>query len=121
MSVIIRTGRIGERGTDITIMSAKGNARYLSPSWEIVMAHKQGKMSDDEYTVAYTNMVRERYKTYKQPFLDLLKTDELILLCYCSTYYVDPKNRTKKFCHRNIAAEIMLKIAQHHHIEAEIR
>jgi uncharacterized protein YeaO (DUF488 family) len=113
--VKIWTDRVSYRGEDAidtTVKSAKTlEGCLLMPKWEIVMEHKKGKISDEQYTKEYLNILRYRYKMNKTAFLDLLKRYEITLLCYCAK---------GKFCHRHIAAEILKKIADAHGIECEL-
>ncbi len=74
----------------------------LSPTWEIVMGIKLGKLNEKEYTNLYTQLMRDSYRQRKKEWEDLLKKDKIILGCYCPP--------TKNFCHRYIAANILVKL-----------
>ena len=103
---IVYTARISHTGPglvlDTTIKSGAGLGKVLQPSWEIVMGHKRGQISDEEYVEKYLAMLRQRYAADRQPFLDILAHEQVTLLCYC---------RAGKFCHRHLAADVLIKIA----------
>lgn len=110
--MIIRTGQIGKaQGVDTTVKSATAEGACLKPTWEIVMGHKRGEITDQQYTDAYLAMLRVRYKANPEPFLNLIQRGEVTLLCYC---------KAGKFCHRHIAAGVLQKIGAAHGIEVVI-
>lgn len=105
-TITIYTGRIDNRDPDtldITIKSASTTeGRALAPTWALVMNHKRGQISDQEYTDAYLALLRVRYNENPTPFLDILKRDRVVLACYCPA---------GAFCHRHIAVDVLEKIA----------
>lgn len=94
---VIKTGQIGKQsGVDTTV---KSGMPLLAPTWDIVMGHKKGRITDEEYTEAYLKMLRDRWDSgLKKLFQDMLKDNEVTLLCYC---------RAGKFCHRHILADCL--------------
>lgn len=64
----------------------------LAPSWDIVMKHKNGLITDAEYTTRYYNEVLNNIDPQK--VYDYLKGH--ILLCW---------EKSGDFCHRRIVAE----------------
>lgn len=99
---MIKLGRIGEFGLDITV---KGNKSHvLAPTWCIVNNYKDGRIGWDEYEKAYIKLLNLRYKTRKKEFDDLIKIakqGELVLLCFC---------KNEEFCHRRLAKEYLEKL-----------
>lgn len=65
----------------------------LAPSWEIIKAIKSGKITNDEYTILYLKLLKERQLTAEKVLNDL--GENAILLCYESP---------GTFCHRRIVA-----------------
>lgn len=89
---------------DTTVKSAKEYA-FLAPTWDMVMGHKQGTVSDTGYTELYYELLRSRYKENKQPFIKLLldfKDSDIAVACYCAT---------GRFCHRHLLVNILQAIA----------
>ena len=93
------TGRIGQHGgLDITVKS--GNKAF-APTWDMVMGHKRGTVSDAEYVERYYALMRRSYREHRAAWDELLSQDEATLLCYCAK---------GKFCHRTLLAEILVKL-----------
>ena len=72
------------------------------------MDSKSGKITWGRYTELYLDLLRERYRLNKKPFLDILDMREnVVLTCYCTS---------KAKCHRHLALDVLTKIAKHHKI-----
>lgn len=84
---------------DTTVKS--GDPR-LAPNWRIVMGHKRGTVSDEEYIREYLNMMRRSYIENRDFWNELLKREKLVLACYCK--------KQARFCHRYILAEIFERL-----------
>ncbi len=90
---------------DITIKSASlSEGRALAPTWDLVRAIKDGHINWRKYERDYTDLLRERYTTYPDPFLRILERDRIVLKCYCGSDHAE--------CHRHLAVDILEKIAQ---------
>jgi hypothetical protein len=83
---------------DITV---KTGIHIFAPTWDMVMDHKDGKITDKEYTDMYYAKMRESYKHNKDYWEWLLKQDKVVLVCFCK-----PGN----FCHRYLLANILEKL-----------
>lgn len=117
----IYTSRISYRGEDaldITVKSATTQAgRLLAPTAAMVFGHKAWKgdtrfqrftpVTGEQYSETYLKLLRQRYAKAKQVFMDLLEKESLTLCCYC---------RYGTFCHRHLAANVLVKIATAHEI-----
>jgi hypothetical protein len=79
----------------------------FAPLWWMVKGHKYRGMSDQEYIDAYYDLMRKRYLEDPEPFISLLKREEVTLLCWC---------RPGKFCHRLLLVDILEKIAKQRHM-----
>lgn len=105
--MIVRTGRINSPRLDkldTTIKSGVGFGKQFAPTWDLVMRHKRGEISDQEYTDGYLILMRERYAINRQMWHRWIRdTESVTLCCYCAS---------GKFCHRHILADVvLLKIA----------
>jgi hypothetical protein len=97
---------------DITVKSANTpEGRVLAPTWKMVMKHKDGKLTDGEYTEQYLDLLRHRYRTDPQTFFDLLTRESVVLKCYCAA---------GTSCHRYLAVDVLVKIAEHKGIEVAL-
>lgn len=98
-------GTMRDEGIDITL---KNNpSHFLSPDdWDMVMKARFGKISREEYKTWYLNLIRDRWESRRQEFLDLAKEGlhkDIKLKCFCSVH----NNR----CHAFIAASFMNAIS----------
>lgn len=123
MTITIYTAQMSINDPDAIDITVKGDkaGACLAPTWELVGGHKAaaghekfvGKhkpLTDEEYTEAYKELLRERYRKDKQQFLDLLNRERLVLKCYCNS-------NPDTFCHRHIAKNILRQIAHAHGIQ----
>lgn len=99
-------GVMRDKGIDITL---KNNPNHvLAPdNWDMVLGVKFGKVSNEEYYNYYTNLIRSRWVTRKQEFIDLAKQgmqSDIKLKCFC------PKNTP--YCHADIAAKFLNNLAK---------
>lgn len=86
---------------DTTIKT--GNCIQVAPHWDMVMGVKQGRMTEEEYTRLYNQIVD--YWFYQDPlFWDwLLGHPVLALGCYC---------KPGKFCHRHLLVQFLKQITE---------
>lgn len=63
-------------------------------------------LSELQYTAAYLNLLRERFKTNPNPFIEIASMDQVTLCCYCIGVHAG------KFCHRTIAIEAVAGVAK---------
>jgi uncharacterized protein YeaO (DUF488 family) len=102
---------IGPDKLDVTVKSGKGCGKVLAPTWELVGGLKHWRrypsISSEEYVARYYELLRKRYRTNPQPFLDILAQEQRVLVCYC---------QSDTFCHRHVAVDILEKIALAHHV-----
>lgn len=112
--MILYTAQIGYVGSsqqvviDTTVKSSRGSAAVLAPTWELVMGHKRGQISWEQYTNGYLSLMRRRYLLpyQKQRILDFLHLEEeVVFTCYCS-------QDRYPMCHRWLLVDIFNKIAQ---------
>lgn len=84
--------------------TVKTGNKLFAPTWDIVMGIKEGKITEEEYTQRYYQLMRESYKQHKAEWLALFQHKVVILACYCAD---------GAFCHRHLLANILEKIALH--------
>lgn len=118
----IYTSRITYSGPDkldTTIKSASTDiGKLFAPTWEMVTGVKAyygdnrwpkvKPISGEEYGQCYYQLLRDRYRKHTALFLNLIQQERVVLCCYCT----EPEA-----CHRSLAADILLKIAQHHGVD----
>lgn len=79
-------------GIDITVKSAKGKARMLAPTWEMVKGIKDGSLSEFDYTNQYLQILHQNEQEIVQYLLEVAHETGGVLrfLCYC---------KDGSFCH----------------------
>jgi uncharacterized protein YeaO (DUF488 family) len=97
----------GEDRVDVTVKSGE---KVFAPTWDMVMGHKRGTISDEEYTEAYYAMMRQSYIENFDVWIELCSKDEVTLVCFC------PKGA---FCHRVLLATLLEKVCKFHDIPFE--
>jgi len=85
---------------DITVKGQDPLGKYFAPSWEMVMKCKQGKISEEEYTRKYLNLMQKSKQEHPEAWEKLLSRKRVVLVCFCPP---------GAFCHRVILAKLLEK------------
>jgi uncharacterized protein YeaO (DUF488 family) len=96
--VKIFTSKIGYKLSDGMDITVKSGDLDFAPTWDMVSGSKSGKMTKEEYTRRYTELMGLSYRNMKASWERLLSSDRVTLLCYCNK---------GKFCHRKLLAELL--------------
>jgi len=94
---------IGSKG----VMGQLPYLAFLAPTWEMVLGHKSGRLSDEQYVAAYRKLLKERWEEVETWLLGLQPGEDITLLCYC------PEG---KFCHR----QLIYKMLRYHRPDIEV-
>ena len=89
---------------DITVQSSRPPWNIFAPTWELVKDYKGGKISENQYTEEYMELMRSRYKNNKDIFqqvIQLAMVENIALACYCPP---------ESFCHRHLLKNIFMSI-----------
>jgi uncharacterized protein YeaO (DUF488 family) len=89
---------------DITVQSSRPPWNIFAPTWELVKDYKGGKISENQYTEEYMELMRSRYKNNKDIFqqvIQLAMVKNIALACYCPP---------ESFCHRHLLKNIFMSI-----------
>lgn len=92
------------RGLSLPIVdvTVKSGIKAFAPTWDIVMGVKQGKITQQQYTERYLNLMRRSYKANPVEWSMLVEsTIPFLIGCYCNP---------DDFCHRFILADILQKL-----------
>jgi uncharacterized protein YeaO (DUF488 family) len=89
---------------DVTVKSAAEWARPFAPTWDLVMGHKNGLVSDQEYTWRYESLLERNplltRAVYQLHQLGLQNGGSVTLCCYC---------KDGDFCHTAVLARYLAK------------
>lgn len=86
---------------DITVKGKDPIGNIFAPSWKMVMGSKDGKLSWDEYSRLYINLMRQSYQQNKDIWNEILGRDEVTLVCFC---------KAGDSCHRYLLVEYFSKL-----------
>ena len=83
-------------GLDTTVKSSRGLGRAFAPTWDMVLSHKRGVLSDAGYTEAYLCILDAvPLKTWRALYaLGLEQGGAVTVTCYCRD--------SAPFCHTHI-------------------
>lgn len=96
--------RAKELGIPLIDTTVKSGEEAFSPTWDMVSGHKQGTLTDEEYTALYKELMLKSIKRSPARWAELMKMDKVAIACYCGK---------GKFCHRHLLAEILEKLCRH--------
>lgn len=99
------------RNRDIAVMdtTVKSGFSIFAPTWDMVMGHKAGRVSDEEYTQLYHDRMNASWKENRAKWIEVIETKEpLAIACYC---------KAGEFCHRLLLKDIFEKLCKHRGIE----
>lgn len=93
-----------DRNIKVMDTTVKSGCGLFAPTWEMVLGHKAGTLSDEEYSALYRNILLESWKKDRQKWLDFLNDDDqYALACYC---------RAGKFCHRHLLVKFLRQLCK---------
>ncbi len=96
--------QLKDRNIELIDTTVKTGNHVWSPTWDMVMGHKSGVISDEAYTAAYVGMMRYSYLHYPDDWNRLLYAEgPVAIACYCSS-------TQGTFCHRHLLKDILEKI-----------
>lgn len=85
---------------DITV---KSGLAAFAPTWDMVWDHKTRRISNDDYTERYLEMMRESQVQWPEVWQQLMQMEKVALGCYC---------RPGDFCHRHLLKNELMRL--HH-------
>lgn len=91
---------------DIKMMDTTVKSGYsiFAPTWDMVLGHKAGTLSDEEYSKLYRNILTTSWQRDRQKWMDFLQDDDIYALaCYC---------QAGKFCHRHLLVKFLQQLCK---------
>lgn len=82
-------------GTGIHLIdtTVRSGDKAFAPTWEIVSAIKENRISMNEYAEKYKELMNRSIFNYPNKWLNIIQKDSIALACYCPPGV---------FCHRHI-------------------
>ncbi|MFM9481282.1 hypothetical protein, partial [Streptomyces scabiei] len=68
---------------DVTIKSSTGTAKLFAPTWDMVMGHKNGSLSDLDYITQYLQILDSIEKDTWEWLACQAINNQLVVMCYC--------------------------------------
>ena len=88
-------------GLDITVKSGKTLGKSFAPTWSMVLNHKKGEMTDQEYTDLYLEILDKiDEQIYEKLYQYGTDNNGINFLCYC---------RDGIFCHTYLLIDYLIK------------
>lgn len=100
MTLRIYTAQMAYNGPHKHDTTVKTKTSCFAPTWDIVLDHKNGKITDEQYTEAFLSLLLDSLNGQKTKWLNVLKQKEIVLTCFCGR---------GKFCHRYLVALFLEK------------
>lgn len=93
------------KDTDIEFIdtTVKSGDKVFAPSWDIVSDVKSGKITEEQYSVVYRDMIRQSYRQNQSEWIKLIHKPKVAIACYCPAGC---------FCHRHILIEALTIICK---------
>lgn len=110
--VKVYTAQYGYRGDARLDITVKSGDKTFAPTWDIVMAYKDGRLTQEEYTEMYHAWMRGSYRNNRQRWKEVLAMDKVVLVCFCAK---------DSFCHRLLLARILQKLGAEYCGEINIK
>ena len=98
-----RWRKVKAAGLTILDTTVKSGHREVAPTWDMVMGHKAGTVSDEEYVRQYKLLLDRSLRENQDWWVNLLQSEILVLGCYC---------RADGFCHRYILKDVIKQQCQ---------
>lgn len=104
MMITLMRAQIGHSSgyldVDVTVRTARGWARKMAPTWDMVMSHKFGDMTDAQYIWLYDKLLHERGLPVEEMTRVARGIDCITFLCYCPN---------GAFCHTHVLIDILVR------------
>lgn len=92
-----------ELGIELIDTTVKSGDPIFAPTWDIVSAVKEGRITPEQYTEVYLELMRKSFKEHRDAWLALLSKPVIAIACYC---------KTGAFCHRHLLLSYLEKACQ---------
>lgn len=100
--------RVAKLGIPILDTTVKSGDPTFAPSWDIVMRHKAGTLTDQGYMDVYKLMMRGSYHGQPERWREVIAMPSVCIMCYCPAC----TQERYVFCHRLVLVSMFEKICQ---------
>lgn len=99
-----------QRGVVFVNTTVKNGLKAFAPSWEMVMGHKAGELSDEAYTEQYLVRMQRSQDEAPEHWDALAYGGEIALACFC---------RAGNFCHRYLLLKLLTQWCEKRGVSVE--
>ena len=96
-----------KEGYEVIDTTVKSGDKRLAPTWDMVMGHKEGKVSDEEYTNRYEEIIKKSQEEHPEFWKELCRKEKIIIACYC---------KAGVFCHRHLLTKYIKEYCKENRI-----
>lgn len=89
-------------GYPVLDTTVKSGDPVFAPSWDIVMQHKAGTLSDAGYTRVYKQLMQASYRNYRARWDEVVRMPRVCVMCYCPAC----TEQKPVFCHRLLLVDM---------------
>ena len=92
------------RQIEVVDTTVKSGNHIFAPTWEMVLGHKDGSISDERYTRLYRQRMIQSMNRNTKTWIEFVSDQKPKAIgCYC---------RTGTFCHRHLLVKIFEEICK---------
>lgn len=92
------------RKIELVDTTVKGKSKLFAPTWDMVMGHKNGTLSDEDYTKQYRHRMIQSWLANREEWEAFLRREEPVAIaCYCNVGC---------FCHRLLLKDIFEELCK---------
>lgn len=89
---------------EVVDTTVKGKSKLFAPTWEMVLGHKDGSWSDEQYTAEYRKRMIQSWLAHREEWEAFLRREEPVAIaCYCNSGV---------FCHRHLLKDIFEELCK---------
>lgn len=81
--------------------TVKSGDPVFAPTWEIVDGVKSGRITADEYTHVYRQLMTRSFRIHAARWREVIRGEPVAVACYCAK---------GKFCHRHLLKDYFQEI-----------
>lgn len=91
------------KGVPLIDTTVKTGRSFFKPSWEIVLDVKSGKITEEEYTQRYLELMRQSYREQPSEWIRVCRMETVAIGCMCPAGV---------FCHRHLLSDCLRKLCE---------
>ena len=95
--------RAKELNIELLDTTVKSGIPAFAPTWNLVMDHKQDKISDEVYIEKYRKLMQDSFMVNQFVWIETMRKPHIAIACYC---------HPDRFCHRHLLVKFFESVCQ---------